>query len=48
MMEVKGMVDWKVKEPTREIVLEWLVNVYNDIPENIVKNAWKKMGFGMV
>jgi hypothetical protein len=25
--------------------MEWLIDVYTNIPEDIGKNAWKKMGF---
>jgi hypothetical protein len=34
-----------VKEPSHKMVVQWLVEVYNNIPEEIRRNAWKEMGF---
>jgi hypothetical protein len=45
MMEGEGIVEGNAKEPTCKIVVEWLVNVYTSIPEEMGKNAWKKMDF---
>ena len=45
MTEGEGIVDGKAKEPTRKIVAEWLVDIYTNIPEEMGKNAWKKMDF---
>ena len=45
MVEGEGIVDRKAKEPSRKLVAEWLVEVYNTIPVAIGTNAWKKKGF---
>jgi len=45
MTEGEGVVNGKAKEPTCKIVSEWLLDVYTNIPEDIGKNAWKKMDF---
>ena len=45
MTEGEGIVDGNAKEPTRKIVAEWLVDVYTNIPEEMGKNAWRKMDF---
>ena len=33
------------KKPSRKLVGEWLINAWNAIDEQIVKNAWKKKGY---
>ena len=42
MMEGDGIVDGVAKEPSRKMVVEWVVQVYDSIPEEIGQNAWKK------
>ena len=37
MIEGERIVDCKVKEPSCRMVMEWLVDVYNNIPEQIEK-----------
>ena len=44
-MEGEGVVDGRARELSCEIVAEWLVEVYSNIPEEIGKNSWKKEGF---
>ena len=33
------------KEPTRQLVAEWVVDVYKNLPAQTVRNAWMKNGF---
>ncbi len=48
MMEGKGIVDGVAKEPSRKLVAEWIIEVYDDIPEDIGRNAWKRRGYKWV
>ncbi len=48
MVDGEGIVDGGAKEPTRKMIAEWLVEVYNNIPEEMGQNAWKKMGYEWV
>jgi hypothetical protein len=45
MVEGEGIVNGKAKEPSRKLVAEWVVNVYNNITDVVGMNAWKKEGF---
>jgi hypothetical protein len=45
MVEGEGIVDGKAMEPSHKILAEWVVDVYNEIPIAMGKNAWKKKGF---
>ena len=45
VVEGKGIVDGKAMEPSRKILAEWVVDVYNNIPIVMGRNAWKKKGF---
>jgi len=45
IMEGEGIIDEKAKERTLKMAVEWLVEVYTNIPEEIGKNSWKKMCF---
>ena len=40
-----GGVDLKAKEPSHEMVAEWLINVYGTILEGIARNACKNRDF---
>ena len=40
-----GIVKGKAKEPTLKRVVEWLVDAYNNIPEQIARNAGLKKGY---
>jgi hypothetical protein len=40
-----GVVDGVVKEPTRNLVAEWIIGAYKNISEEIGQNAWKKTGY---
>ena len=33
------------KEPTRQLVAEWAVEVYKNLPAQTVRNAWMKSRF---
>ena len=39
MMEGDGIVDGVAKEPSRKMVVEWVVQVHESIPEEIGRNA---------
>jgi hypothetical protein len=41
----EGIVDGRAKEPFRKMIAEWLAEVYNNIPEEIGWNAWKKRDY---
>ena len=45
MVDGEGIVDGVAKEPSLKMVAEWLLDVYNNIPEEIEMNKWKKEGF---
>ena len=45
MVEGEGIVNGQAKEPSCKMVAEWVVEVYNNIPDAIGMNAWKKEGF---
>ena len=45
MVDGEGIVDGQAKEPSRKVVAEWLIDVYENIPETIGMNAWKKEGY---
>jgi hypothetical protein len=40
-----GIVNGIAKEPTRQLVAEWAVEVYKNLPAQTVRNAWMKSGF---
>ena len=46
--EGEGIVDSVAKEPSRKLVAEWIVQVYEDIPEEIGQNARKRRGYEWV
>ena len=48
MTEGDGMVDGVAKEPSHKLVVEWFVQVYEDIPEEIGQNARKWRGYECV
>ena len=37
-MDGEGIVDGVAKDPSRKMVAEWLLDVYNNIPEEIGMN----------
>jgi hypothetical protein len=45
MVDGEVMVDGTAKEPACKMVAEWLINVYENIPEEIGRNAWRKKSF---
>ncbi len=45
MTEGEGVTDGKAREPSRQMVAEWLVDVYSKLPVEIGNNSWKKAGF---
>jgi hypothetical protein len=45
MMTGDGIINEKAREPSRKMVAEWLVDVYNNMPEEIGENSWRKTGF---
>ena len=48
MMEGEGIVDGVAKEPSRKLVAEWIIEVYDNIPEEVGQNAWKNSGYKWV
>jgi hypothetical protein len=40
----RGIVNGAAKEPSRKLVVEWLVDVYSNIPGQMLRNAWMKKG----
>lgn len=48
MIEGDGIVDRIAKELSCKMVVEWIVQVYKSIPEEIGSNAWKKKGYEWV
>ena len=45
MVDGEVIFNGQAKEPPHKMVVEWLVEVYNNIPEDIEWNAWKKECF---
>jgi hypothetical protein len=45
MIAGDGIVDGVAKEPSRQLVAEWVVDVYMNLPAQTVRNAWMKSGF---
>ena len=45
MVTGEGIVNGAAKEPTRQLVAEWAVEVYKNLPVQTVRNAWMKTGF---
>ena len=45
MVMGEGIVNGAVKEPTRQLVAEWAVEVCKNLPAQTVQNAWMKSGF---
>ena len=48
MVDGEGIVDGQAMEPSQQMIAEWLVEVYNNIPEEMGQNAWKKRGYEWV
>ena len=44
MIEGEGIVDGAAKESSRKLVAEWVLEVYNNVPAHIARNAWMKRG----
>ena len=42
MTEGEGISNSVANEPSHSMAVEWLVDVYNNMPEEIGRNAWKK------
>ena len=45
MVDGEGIDNGQAKELSCKTVAEWLVEVYDNIPEEIGRNTWKKEGF---
>ena len=45
MIEGEGIVDGAAKEPSRKLVAEWVLAVYNNFPAQTARNAWMKQGY---
>ena len=45
MVDGDGIVNGQAREPSCKIIADWLMEVYNNIPETIGSNAWKKEGY---
>ena len=48
MMDGDGIFDGVAKESSRKMVAEWIIQVYESIPEKIGQNAWTKQGYEWV
>ena len=48
MMDGAGVMNEIAKEPASIQVAQWLFKAYTMIPEEIVRNAWKKEGYEWV
>ncbi len=47
-MNGAGIMNGIAKEPPRKQVTEWLLEAYSTMPEEIVRNTWKKQGYEWV
>ena len=45
MMDGAGVMNGIAKEPHHKQVAKWLLEAYTMVPEEIVRNAWKKEGY---
>ena len=45
MIDGDGLVNSVAKEPSRKLVAEWILEVYNNIPGQTARNAWMKRGY---
>jgi hypothetical protein len=45
MLTGGGIVNGFAKEPSRQLVAEWVVDVYTKLPAQIVRKAWMKTGY---
>ena len=45
MLDGKSIVNGMAKEPSHQLVAEWLATLYSNIPGKMVRKAWMKMGF---
>ena len=45
MVEGEGIVNMKAMEPSRKMVAMWVVDVHDNIPTRIGRNAWKKTDY---
>lgn len=45
MLEGNRIANGTAKEPTRHLIVEWLVDLYLHTPSQTVRNAWMKTGY---
>ena len=45
MIDGDGLVSGVEKEPSRKMVAEWILEVYNHIPGQTARNAWMKKDY---
>ncbi len=45
MVDGEGIIDDQAMEPSWQMIAEWLVEVYNNIPEETRWKAWKKRDY---
>ncbi len=45
MIDGEGIVNGVVKEPSRKMVSEWLLDIYKEIPRKTARNAWINRGY---
>ena len=45
MLEGDGIVNRAAKEPSKKLVSEWLIEVYLNVPAQMVRNTLMKTGF---
>jgi hypothetical protein len=45
MVAGNGFENGVAKEPSRRLVAEWVLEAYNEIPQQTARNAWMKTGY---
>jgi hypothetical protein len=45
MLDREGIVNGVAKEPSRKMVMEWLMAIHRNTPSKIMRNAWTKKGY---
>ena len=45
MIKGEEIVDGAAKEPSRKLVDEWVLDVYNNFPVQTARNVWMKRGY---
>jgi hypothetical protein len=45
MTDGDGIVDGVAREPSHKQIMEWLVDAYQNIPQDVGRNAWLKTNY---